>query len=70
MPDEGDAGAATIRRAVDGAGGGHATLIRAKAETRRAVACFQPESDAVAAVSARIKQAFDPKGILNPGRMA
>jgi glycolate oxidase FAD binding subunit len=69
VPDVGDARAAPIRAAVADAGGGHATLIRAGLATRTAVACFQPEAAAVSALSARIKQAFDPKGILNPGRM-
>jgi glycolate oxidase FAD binding subunit len=69
VPDTGEAHAAVIRAAVAEAGGGHATLIRASLATRAAVACFQPQAEAVTALSARIKQAFDPKGILNPGRM-
>ncbi len=66
VPEEGDAGAATIRGAV-GALGGHATLIRAGEETRRAVPVFQPESAAVAAISTGLRRQFDPKGVLNPG---
>ena len=50
-------------------GGGHATLIRADESTRRATACFQPQGTALAALTARVKTAFDPEGILNPGRM-
>jgi glycolate oxidase FAD binding subunit len=48
---------------------GHATLIRASAATRRAIAPFHPEAPAVAALSAGLKARFDPRGILNPGLM-
>ena len=36
---------------------------------RRAVDPFQPLSPGLAALTGRIKTAFDPKGILNPGRL-
>ncbi len=49
--------------------GGHATLIRAPAAIRAAVAVFEPQDEGVAALSRRVKESFDPKGILNPGRM-
>lgn len=49
--------------------GGHATLIKAPEETRRTVPVFQPEPAPLAKLSARVKSSFDPKGILNPGRM-
>jgi glycolate oxidase FAD binding subunit len=48
---------------------GHATLIRAPAAVRAAVSVFQPQEKALAALSQRVKAAFDPHGILNPGRM-
>lgn len=48
---------------------GHATLIRAPEATRAAVDVFQPQPAALAALSARVKDAFDPRHILNPGRM-
>jgi len=64
--DEPDAGA--IRRAVASCGG-HATLIRAPAAVRAAVDVFEPQGAAVAALSQRVKDSFDPKGVLNPGRM-
>ena len=51
------------------AGGGHATLVRASAELRRAVPVFQPQEPALARLSARVKDSFDPKRILNRGRM-
>lgn len=50
--------------------GGHAMLARASEETRRAVPAFQPEAPAVAALSARIREKFDPAGLFNPGRMS
>jgi glycolate oxidase FAD binding subunit len=64
----GDAGAAAIRGAVRDHGG-HATLIRAPAEVRAAVDVFQPLSPALMQLTAGVKTAFDPAGILNPGRM-
>jgi glycolate oxidase FAD binding subunit len=63
-----DAGAALVRRAVM-ATGGHATLIRAPASARAAIDVFAPQDGAVAALTKRVKESFDPKGVLNPGRM-
>jgi glycolate oxidase FAD binding subunit len=54
-----------IRRSV-AAAGGHATLFRA--EDKRPGA-FHPMAPAVATINQRLKQAFDPAGIFNPGRM-
>jgi glycolate oxidase FAD binding subunit len=68
LPPTDDGGAATVRGAVRELGG-HATLIRAPAAVRAAVDVFQPQDRAVAAVSKRVKDGFDPKGVLNPGRM-
>ena len=48
---------------------GHATLIRAPAELRSAVPVFQPQDPGLARLSQRLKEGFDPRGILNPGRM-
>jgi glycolate oxidase FAD binding subunit len=67
-----DGGAAVIRGAIrgpDGRGGGHATLIRGSPALRRAVPAFEPQSPALAALSIRVKDGFDPRRILNPGRM-
>ena len=66
VPDEPDA--VSIRKAVAQVGG-HATLIRAPASVRAAVDVFEPEEPGVAALSKRVKESFDPKGVLNPGRM-
>lgn len=48
---------------------GHATLFRAAAEVRARIAPFPPEPAPVAALAAGIRVRFDPRGILNPGRM-
>jgi len=63
-----DGGAHALRTAL-AAVGGHATLIRASAELRSAVPVFQPQQPALARLSGRVKASFDPKRILNPGRM-
>lgn len=54
---------ADVRAPIRGLGG-HATLYRGEG------AAFEPLTGAHAALSARVKAAFDPAGILNPGRMA
>jgi glycolate oxidase FAD binding subunit len=63
-----DGGAAAVRGATREAGG-HATLIRAPAALRAQLPVFEPQPPALQALSARIKASFDPKRILNPGRM-
>jgi glycolate oxidase FAD binding subunit len=68
LPPSDDAGAEIVRRAVT-ASGGHATLVRAPASVRAAVAVFEPPDAALGALSKRIKESFDPKGVLNPGRL-
>ncbi len=62
-------GGAEIVRAAAKAAGGNTTLIRASAELRQRIAVFEPQPPALAALSRRIKESFDPKRILNPGRM-
>ena len=49
--------------------GGHATLVRASTELRSRIAVFEPQPAPLAALSRRVKESFDPKRILNPGRM-
>jgi glycolate oxidase FAD binding subunit len=61
------AAAAAIRSIVKP---GHATLVRASEETRERIPVFEPEAPSLAAASQRLKDAFDPKGILNPKRLA
>jgi glycolate oxidase FAD binding subunit len=59
----------TIVRGAIGASGGHATLVRAPQTVRATVPVFHPQSAALAALAARVKESFDPKGLFNPGRM-
>jgi glycolate oxidase FAD binding subunit len=66
-PDAADAGAAAVRRAL--AGRGHATLIRAPAALRASAAAFEPQTGALAVLHKRVKESFDPAGVLEPGRM-
>ncbi|VIO77091.1 putative FAD-linked oxidoreductase [Bradyrhizobium ivorense] len=68
LPSSADAQAALVRRQVE-AIGGHATLIRAAEEVRRSVDVFQPQADGLAALAERVRASFDPKSILNRGRM-
>jgi glycolate oxidase FAD binding subunit len=68
VPATADAGTAEIRRAA-AIHGGHATLIRAERSVRASVEVFQPLSPPVERLTRGLKAAFDPAGILNPGRM-
>jgi glycolate oxidase FAD binding subunit len=68
VPPKPDAQAALVRARVDAAGG-HATLLRAPEEVRRNVDVFQPQQAALAALGERVRHSFDPKHILNRGRM-
>jgi glycolate oxidase FAD binding subunit len=61
-----DAGRA---RAIAKEAGGHAMLLRAPAERRAALGLFPPQPPALAALSARVKAAFDPLNLFNPGRL-
>ena len=64
-----------LRKAMSGAGtgmepvAGHATLIRASAETRTRLQRFEPQPAPLAALSKGLRNQFDPRGILNPGLM-
>ena len=60
---------ATLVRATVGAAGGHATLVRAPVAVRAAVDVFPPQGGALAALTKRVRESFDPQGILNAGRM-
>jgi glycolate oxidase FAD binding subunit len=68
LPATDDAGAQLLRATV-AAAGGHATLIRAPAAVRAAVDVFTPEPAPLAALTGRVRQSFDPQGVLNAGRM-
>jgi glycolate oxidase FAD binding subunit len=70
--EPGDAGASVIRAALggpEGHGGGHATLVRGSPGLRAAVRVFEPQPRPLASLSRRVKESFDPRHILNPGRM-
>jgi glycolate oxidase FAD binding subunit len=69
LPPAADAHAALLRERLKPAGG-HATLIRAAEDIRASVDVFHPQPDGVAALNRRVKASFDPKDILNRGRMA
>jgi len=60
-----DLDAAAVRRTVS-AVGGHATLFRGGDKSS---GVFQPPAPAVAHIHERLKAAFDPAHIFNPGRM-
>jgi glycolate oxidase FAD binding subunit len=63
-----DAGAGIVRPVVKTAGG-HATLVVAPEAIRASVPVFEPLSAGLAQLTARVKSGFDPRGVLNPGRM-
>ncbi len=63
-----DGGEAAVRAAVK-AQGGHATLVRAPDGLRGALEPFEPQPEALMALTRRLKAAFDPAGLFNPGRM-
>jgi glycolate oxidase FAD binding subunit len=44
-------------------------LIRAPAAVRAAVDVFEPEAPMLSALTRRVREGFDPRGVLNPGRM-
>ena len=68
LPPRPDAQAALVRQRVDAAGG-HATLIRASEPVRRNVDVFHPQAAGLAALGRRVRDSFDPKNILNRGRL-
>jgi glycolate oxidase FAD binding subunit len=68
LPPKPDGQAALVRSRVE-AIGGHAMLLRASEALRRNVDVFHPQNGGLAALSERVRVSFDPKGILNRGRM-
>jgi glycolate oxidase FAD binding subunit len=48
---------------------GHAMLFKAPDDMKARTPVFHPQAPALAALSARVKSAFDPERKLNPGRM-
>jgi glycolate oxidase FAD binding subunit len=68
LPPKTDAYAALVRQRAEAAMG-HAVLIRAPEEVRRELDVFQPQAAGVAELGERVRASFDPKRILNRGRM-
>jgi glycolate oxidase FAD binding subunit len=68
LPPSADAQAALVRQRVL-AVGGHATLLRAPEKVRRQIDVFHPQEGGLAGLSERVRSSFDPKAILNRGRM-
>ena len=56
--------------AAQAAGGNATVFVAASADSSSASGQFDPKSAALAQIHARLKQAFDPAGIFNPGRLA
>jgi glycolate dehydrogenase FAD-binding subunit len=52
-----------------GAFGGHATLVRASADTKQRLGMFQPQPAPLEAISAGLRARFDPRGLFNQGLM-
>jgi glycolate oxidase FAD binding subunit len=68
LPPKPDAQAALVRAHVN-AVGGHATLLRASEQVRANVDVFHPQQAGLAALGERVRHSFDPKNILNRGRL-
>ncbi len=68
LPEGEDGSHQAVREALAGIGG-HATLVRGSSDLRGRLPVFQPQDLGVAALSSRVKNSFDPHGIMNPGRM-
>ncbi|MBQ8101327.1 MAG: FAD-binding protein [Afipia sp.] len=68
LPPAADAHAALLRQRLKPVGG-HATLVRAADQVRNTVDVFHPQDAGVAALGQRVKASFDPRNILNRGRM-
>jgi glycolate oxidase FAD binding subunit len=68
VPPKADAHAALVRQRVEEASG-HAMLIRAPDQLRRNLDVFHPQPGGLADLSERVRRSFDPKSILNRGRM-
>jgi len=71
LPDAAFAGGDRLRPALASiAPDAHATLVRGVDGLADRIPALQPPSPGVAALSARLKARFDPKGVFNPGRLA
>lgn len=70
LAGDGKAGESLVRNALrTESESGHATLMRGSPDLRAQVPVFQPPGEPMAALIRRVKERFDPAGLLNPGRM-
>ena len=60
---------AGLIRGLAAASDGQAMLLKASEASRAALGLYAPPPPALAALRARVKNAFDPDGLLNPGRI-
>jgi glycolate oxidase FAD binding subunit len=63
------AASAGLIRGLAAANDGQAMLLKASDESRAALGLYASPPPALAALRARVKNAFDPDGLLNPGRI-
>jgi glycolate oxidase FAD binding subunit len=69
LPPKPDGQAALVRQRA-AALGGHAMLVRGPVELRRAIDVFHPQPAGLVALSERVRNSFDPRRILNRGRLS
>jgi glycolate oxidase FAD binding subunit len=62
-------GQAALVRQRAAAFSGHAMLVRGSEQLRREIDVFHPQPDGLAALSERVRNSFDPRRILNRGRL-
>ena len=60
---------AGLIRGLAAANDGQAMLLKASDESRARLGLYAPPPPALAGLRARVKNAFDPDGLLNPGRL-
>ncbi len=68
VPQSADAGATEIRRVIASTGG-HATLVRSSGDVKADVDVYEPMRSGVDFMTRRLKQVFDPAGILGANRL-
>lgn len=69
LPPIEEHGEGSIRAVLAETGGGQATLIKAPDALRRHFGVFQPRPPAVEALTRRLREQFDPRGVFNQARL-
>jgi glycolate oxidase FAD binding subunit len=69
LPPKSDGQAVLVRQRAS-ALGGHAMLVRGSVELRREIDVFHPQPAGLAGLSERVRNSFDPRRILNRGRLS